>query len=379
MSARPLRVMARLAGRLLEHVYPPRRRDWARAMRCEIDAVEGDGAALLFALGCLWGGCRLAIADRIALVIQGETSMRKTFTGLGEPRNAGVACALAATLLGMLYMAMAGAPARYLVVNAAAFLLGLVALGGFAGAASRRFASAVTILFGLCLLATAFFGASADGAARWIFIGPLGVQVSLVVVPFTIVAFAGRSDAAGLAGIAAAALALAIQPDRAMAAVLALGMIVLLFSRPSLPSALAAVSATAGFTAALARPEALPAVPFVDQILYTAFEVHLLAGAAVLLGSALLPVAAIAGWRRDPSRRHQYLTFAAVWLGCILAAAVGNYPTPVVGYGGSFILGYLLSLAALPTRQRASRALPEERRNQDAHDHGRHSKAAFLL
>jgi cell division protein FtsW (lipid II flippase) len=237
----------------------------------------------------------------------------------------------------------------------------------------------VTILFGLSLLATALFGAAADGAARWIFIGPLGVQVSLVVVPFMIVAFAARPDAAGLAGIAAAALALAIQPDRAMAAVLALGMVVLLCSRPARPSALAALAAAAGFAAALARPEALPAVPFVDQILYTAFDVHLLAGAAVLLGSALLPVAAIAGWRRDPGRRHLYMTFASVWLGCILAAAVGNYPPPVVGYGGSFILGYLLSLAALPARQRASRALAEEPRNQDAHDHGGHSKAAFLV
>ncbi|HEY0028766.1 MAG TPA: hypothetical protein VGC35_12940 [Allosphingosinicella sp.] len=370
--------MARLAGRLLEYVYPPKGSDWAQAMRWEIDSVEGDGAALLFALGCLWGGCRLRVADRIVLVIQGGTSMRNNFTALGEPRIAGIACAFAATLLGMMYMAAAGAPARYLVVNAAAFLLGLVALGGFAGAASRRFGSAVTILFGLCLLATALFGAAADGAARWIFIGPLGVQVSLVVVPFMIVAFAGRPDAAGFAGIAAAALALAIQPDRAMAAVLALGMVVLLSSRPSRWSALAALAAAAGFTAALARPEALPAVPFVDQILYTAFDVHPLAGAAVLLGSALLPVAAIAGWRRDPDRRHLYLTFAAVWLGCILAAAVGNYPTPVVGYGGSFILGYLLSLAALPTRQRASRALPEERRNQEARGHRGHSKAAFL-
>lgn len=31
-----------------------------------------------------------------------------------------------------------------------------------------------------------------------------------------------------------------------------------------------------------------------------------------------------------------------------MAAALGNYPTPIVGYGGSAIMGYALSLLALP-------------------------------
>ena len=32
------------------------------------------------------------------------------------------------------------------------------------------------------------------------------------------------------------------------------------------------------------------------------------------------------------------------------AAAIGPYPTPVIGYGGSAIIGYLLSLAMLPPK-----------------------------
>ena len=45
-----------------------------------------------------------------------------------------------------------------------------------------------------------------------------------------------------------------------------------------------------------------------------------------------------------------YAAFGAVWLAVILAAALGNYPTPLVGYSGSAILGYLLSLLGLPPR-----------------------------
>ncbi|MGZ8361136.1 MAG: hypothetical protein ACXWUX_11510, partial [Allosphingosinicella sp.] len=91
------------------------------------------------------------------------------------------------------------------------------------------------------------------------------------------------------------------------------------------------------------------------QVLFTAFDLHLLAGAAVLAGALLLLVPSIAGWRGDPAFGPASLVFGAVWLGCLAAAALGNYPTPVVGYGGSFILGYLLSLSCLPTREQPAR------------------------
>ncbi|HYD36790.1 MAG TPA: hypothetical protein VEA60_04205 [Allosphingosinicella sp.] len=278
---------------------------------------------------------------------------------LREPRGVGMLCALAATGLGLAYLAAAAAPTRYLVVNAVALLLGLVALRGFAGPVLRsgRSAGPVLVLLGSCLLATALFGEPVDGAARWVWIGPLGVQLSLVVLPTMILAFASRPDPVGMAGIAAAAAALALQPDRAMAGVLALALAVLAAARPGRWAVAALLVAGAAFAATLARPDSLPAVPYVDRILFTAFDVHILAGTAVLLGSLLLPVPAIVGWRGDPDRRAAGLVFGAIWLGCVAAAALGNYPTPVVGYGGSAILGYLLSLACLPAEVRGSRGL----------------------
>jgi hypothetical protein len=56
------------------------------------------------------------------------------------------------------------------------------------------------------------------------------------------------------------------------------------------------------------------------------------------------------GYRRDRASAAPWLVFGAIWLGVIVAAALGNYPTPLVGYGGSAIIGYVLSLAALPRR-----------------------------
>lgn len=62
----------------------------------------------------------------------------------------------------------------------------------------------------------------------------------------------------------------------------------------------------------------------------------------------LLVVPSVIGWRRAEQSRAIYVAFGAVWFAAILAAALGNYPTPVVGYGGSAIIGYALSLLALP-------------------------------
>jgi len=208
----------------------------------------------------------------------------------------------------------------------------------------------VLLMTGLSLMMTALLGAAADGASRWIMIGPLSVQVSLVLVPFMAVTFARHPTPAGCLGIALAALALALQPDRAMAGVLALGMAVLAITRPSRLSAAALMVAVTAFLISLMRTDMLPAVPYVDRILFTAFDVHILAGAAVWLGALLLLVPPILGWRGNEGLRHAYLVVGAVWLGCIAAAALGNYPTPVVGYGGSAILGYLLTFAFLPPR-----------------------------
>ncbi len=357
MSLRPARALAGLAGLALLLIYPSRKAAWARAMRAEIALIEDDRAALRFALGCLWGGCRLRLAAPLSSIDEGAEIMVETVRNLGQPRSLGVLCALAATGLGLVYLLAAGAPTRTLVVNAVAFLLGIVALRGLAGIAGRpaRWSGRLIAALSLGLLATALLGTPVEGAARWIWIGPLSVQLSLVLLPLMVVAFARTPDRLGAAGLVLAAAALALQPDRAMAGALAFALSTLAIQRPRADTIVPALAAAAGFAFAAARPDALPAVPYVDHILYTAFGIHALLGAAVLLGAALLLVPAVAGAWRDPTGRPAHIAFGALWFGCILAAALGNYPTPVVGYGGSAILGYLLSLAfLLPVQASAS-------------------------
>ena len=274
---------------------------------------------------------------------------------LRNPRTVGVACATTATGLGLMYMAAAGAPAIYLMVNALSLVMGLALLAVMppSAPASRPAGAAVVVLGGL-LLATALFGVSVEGASRWVRIGGVSLQISLVVLPAMLVTFARGGGLVTTVGMILAAVALALQPDRAMAGVLAAALSVLAMFRRDRWVVSALTVAVAGFTVTMIRPDSLPAVPYVDQILYTSFQLHALAGVAVVGGALLLIVPAVTGQRHDPKNREVHAVFGTVWLGVIVAAALGNYPTPLVGYGGSAILGYALSLSLMPGKVRSA-------------------------
>lgn len=292
-------------------------------------------------------------------------------TNLRDSRTVGVLCAIVATVLGLAYMAAAGAPFRYLGINAGALALGLAtsALLLRLDVGAERTTGYLVLGAGIALLATALFGLPVEGATRWVRFGPLSVQVSLLVLPAMIVAFARVRGAAATAGLGLAAFAVAVQPDRAMAGMLAASLLALVSARADRWSIAASTAAVCAFAATFLLADDLPAVPYVDGIFYSSFAVHGLAGAAVVGGACLLLVPALVGIVRDPADRSVHLAFGAAWLGIIAAAALGNYPTPVVGYGGSAILGYLLSLSFVPGSVRsaasaeASYALGDERRD----------------
>ncbi len=275
---------------------------------------------------------------------------------LDRPRLLGFFCAAAAVGLGISYMAAAGAPSLYLLVNLAALILGgslWLSLRPAAGG-THKGDGRIVLALALALLATAMVGDPVEGASRWVNVGPLSVQVSLIVLPAMILLPARSTDLIGTIGVAAAALALAAQPDRAMAGVLAAGIGAILLARPNWLSTLALGAAIIAFAAAMLRPDALPAVPFVDRILYTSFSVHALAGLAVVAGAAMLVAPGLIGATRSAEQRPMLLAFAACWAAIVAAAALGNYPTPLVGYGGSAILGYLLSVGLLPRETRTA-------------------------
>ncbi|WP_137861072.1 MULTISPECIES: FtsW/RodA/SpoVE family cell cycle protein [unclassified Sphingomonas] len=329
-----IRPLAMALVDLAATLLPARLGHWGEAMRRETGEIAAPAEALRFAFGCLWG----AIGEAMR-VHGGDGTMWRGRGRVGF-------CAIGATGLGIAYMAIGGAPFGYPLRNLAALLIGFLAVGIVTHLPRTRLLAAgpVLLALGLFLLAASLLGVSYEGATRWISIYGLSIQPSLVLVPVLAIGFAAVRDRLSTLGVIVAAGALALQPDRAMAGALAAGLAALALVRPERNVWLALLAASAGFVATLLQPDVQPAMPFVDQILFTAFAVHPLAGLMVVAGSLLLLVPAYARWRRDPG----YAVFGALWLAIVLAAALGNYPTPLVGYGGSAIVGYLLSMPGLP-------------------------------
>ena len=344
---------------LIRRLLPRSLQPWGEAAIQEARSTTRPGEALPFALGCLSWAVRESVRHQFSqLTPQRETPVN--FMDRIGPRLAAVACGVGAIGLGLLYMSAGGAPVRYLMMNAAALMFGLVILCILALADRRGHLSAgpVNVLLGLALLAVSLWGLTADGVTRWVALGPLVLQPGLMIVPLMAVLFARSRDRLSLAGVGVAALALALQPDRGMAGALAAGLTVLAFTRPDRTTLTAAGAAIIGLGATLAQADPSPAVPFVDRILYSSFAVHPLAGAAVLLGSALLVLPTLAARRLDGIEQSACVVFGVVWAALVAAAALGNYPTPLVGYGGSAIVGYMLSLVVFPRRARQPAQFP---------------------
>lgn len=345
----------------LQAVLPASLQSWGLAVRYEASAIPDDSKALMFAFGCLCGLMPRAVASRLLTpflslagenvpYLEGPTIMHLFDAIIRKPRALGIICAIGAVVLGILYMVIVGAPARYLGVNAGALAIGLsmLALLDRTAAAGRRWTDGASVAMAIAMLATALFGSEVDGAARWVNLGGVAIQPSLILVPVMLVTFSRIRSVLATVSIITAAVAMALQPDRAMAGMLALCLAVLAVMRPDRHVCVALANSIASFAATLVRPDTLPAVPYVDQILYSSFDIHIAAGVAVLGGMAIILVPAIVGWSRDADNRAIYCAFGTVWFAAIAAAALGNYPTPIVGYGGSAIIGYVLSLLALP-------------------------------
>lgn len=361
MSAGLRRGLADLACRVLQATLPPSLHSWGWAVRCETAGIPDDTKALLFALDSLCGLMPRAVASHLLQPFaslngdgvpfsEGSTSMTVFDAMTRRPRVLGIACAIGAVVLGLAHMVIADAPTRYLGVNVGALAIGLtmLALLGRTAPIGRQWTGGAILAMTGALLATALAGTEVDGVSRWVRIGGFALQPSLILLPLMVVAFSQARSVAATAGIIIAAAAIALQPDRAMAGMLVLGLTTLTLLCRDRHSIVALAASIAGFVVTFARADTLPAVPYVERVFYSSFDAHAGAGLAVLGGSALLLVPAIVGWRHDASNRATYATFGAVWFAAIVAAALGNYPTPMVGYGGSAIIGYALSLLALP-------------------------------
>lgn len=267
-------------------------------------------------------------------------------------RGRGVAISALAipVLAGLAYLFAFDAPQSYVAVNAAA--LGIATLG--VAIAPRKLPSTASrVLIGLTLallFVPLLTGPSLSGVERWLPIGPFQLHAGMLVVPALAVLAATERDYAP-ALLSAALLASLLQPDMATGAALMLAAVGLYDATRDWRFGLVAIVAFAASLVAAMSGE-LPAQPYVERVIFLLARTDPLAAfglLATLVVSFYLIVALPSG--SEAARK----ALGGSLLGFTFAGLVSNYPSALIGYGASPILGFGIALALLPgTRDRRS-------------------------
>ncbi len=330
-SAWALALASRLLMRTAVRLLGARQAAWAQAMQAEVASVGSERMALAFAWGCLCTALGHALAAARG--------------GLALVHNAGVLTCALAVLAGCLFMHSAGAPGHYVWMN----LLSLAfAVATFRLLPRRRLQAderlRAKLSFALgALLLIAGLGQASTGASAWLQVGPVPLNLAWLLLPALLVVSDVRPQSAArpwaLGGLLMACGTLALQADALLMGLVAAVLGVRAWHQRSCALALLALASSvmaAHFGQAWQAPQALA---FVDQVVQHGFEQNLATGLAL----ALLQVLPL--W---PALRHRQARLHGLVWGLLVALSLpGWLPSPLVGYGGSFIAGYLLSLALL--------------------------------
>jgi len=265
-----------------------------------------------------------------------------------DVRTSAIIASIFAVSAGGIYMSLAKAPGHMVTVNAVA-LAAAVLIIRFLMVKTENLLPFFCIVSAALLLATAWAGISLGGVSRWFQIGPLLVQPAMLILAATVTAFAYRPTSLSTIAIILISISLALQPDRAMAGAMTLSLMTIAILTKKRLLILAAAMSLAGFAVAVWRPDGLPAVEFVEAVYQSSFLFNPAMGVLILVASLALfwPMVIAALSASKSEVRMAAVGNIMIWIGVMVAAIFGNYPTPLVGYGASAIIGYALSIAIM--------------------------------
>ena len=263
-----------------------------------------------------------------------------------DARRSAIIASIFAVLAGGIYMSLAKAPNHMVAVNAAALAVAVLVIK-FLVVKTENLLPFFCIVSAALLLTTACAGTSLGGVYRWFQIGPLQVQPAMLLLAAAVTAFICRPTNLSTIAMILISISLALQPDRAMAGAMTLSLmtIAILMKKQSL--VLAAAMSLAAFAVTLWRPDNLPAVEFVEAVYRSSFLFNPAIGVLISIASLALfwPMVMAALNASKSEVRMAAIGNIMIWAGVMVAAIFGNYPTPLVGYGASAIVGYALSIA----------------------------------
>ncbi len=256
---------------------------------------------------------------------------------------------MTALVIGIAAMVMAGAAQAigYGILNAGSAILGII-LAAVLLQVPRAAQRWLAVAAGVGLLATALWGVEVDGIRRWVSAGTIQLQPTFILLPLLLAMYARRhGEPWYAAAVMIAAFAIAVQPDWSMTLPLMFVAFAVWLTAKTGKAAVVLGAALLAFAATWIQADPLEGVTFVEDVIANGWRIGPFHGALVTLGalSMLAPLLTIR--RMDAHIRRVLIVFALIWGTLLVASLIGNYPTPLIGYGASPIIGYFLSIIAL--------------------------------
>jgi cell division protein FtsW (lipid II flippase) len=276
---------------------------------------------------------------------------------LVSPRAAALPYLLAplpALVVGVLIMRMSDVPAVVWGQNLAAWVVGALLCLWFArprATPSRGTGFTVVAVLTVAALAATLLAPGVDGVHRWLPLGPVRLHAAAVLLPPLLVALHGLARVRGwwistLVALGVAAILL-LQPDAAQATAFAAAALVVLLPGagrdPLRLAGMLALPVLAGLS--WLRRDPLGPVPYVEEIVDLAAGLGAVWAVAAVVSLLVLPLPFLLAGRGGA--RPAGLALGAYVALTVLAAFVGVFPVPVLGYGVSPILGYFAGVALL--------------------------------
>jgi hypothetical protein len=246
------------------------------------------------------------------------------------------------TLAGLVYLGMSGAPVRFVATNALALTVGVGWIWIAPGPRTSRQQRIATLAILAAMVLPLLTGPSVGGVARWLPLGPVTLHAGMVALPVLAV-YAARDRNYAAPILLAAAVAAALQPDAASVLAVAFAAVALGLVDRDWKTGAVGIAALAG-AVTLALRDTVPPQTFVEHVLTDLARQEPLA--ALALGAALVAGLALIVFAGTLERRARFALGASL-AGFSIIALVANYPSALIGYGASPILGYGLALGVI--------------------------------
>nr|WP_243425659.1 cell division protein [Clostridium paridis] len=212
---------------------------------------------------------------------------------------------------------------------------------------SNRFYS-ISIIISMLLIILTYMGQSINGVHRWVSIGFIKFNVSMMVLPLVIIALWSLHEIKSLwvtiTIIIAIAILLAIQPDASEVTGFSIPMVVMLCSRSDKKVLRVSTIGILSILVVLSWVflDNLPPVAYVERIVSLLSNMGLIWLVFGIISLVILPAPFI--FFSPKNSELPSISVGLYFVIILISTLVGNFPVPLMGYGISPIIGYFIPI-----------------------------------